>query len=165
MNRCGGAENGQKRYRKRCLSVANSFLENLSVFISLILRGDYWIVNISIRVGPDVAARRKKNTDRSRRRNVQQIDATSDIFRWSRRDALERRAKKNDDKYPKVQSKSSIVRKETVPLGDKLRFGVLSRVLGSLTRIYALYWLGRPVKDSGEGAINWNRLTIDFFRN
>lgn len=52
------------------------------------------------------------------------------------RDVLE---KKSDDKYLRVQSKAtSIVRKEIVPLGDKLRLLALFRVLGSLTKIYAL---------------------------
>jgi hypothetical protein len=56
--------------------------------------------------------------------------------------AGERMAKKSDDKYLRVQSEAtSIVRKEIVPLGDKLRLVALFRILGSLTRIYApLYW-------------------------
>lgn len=52
------------------------------------------------------------------------------------RDVLEK--KKSDDKYLRVQSKAtSIVRKEMVPLGDKLRLLALFRFLGCLTKIYA----------------------------
>lgn len=64
-------------------------------------------------------------------------------------------SKKSDDKeYLRVQSKAtSIVRKEIVPQGDKLRFVVLFRIKGSLTRIYANFYSVLK-KDSYGDAIN-----------